>query len=39
MPKDETGEKKSITQKIIIKRMRVKIKIINKLEGIKKLKG
>ena len=30
---------KSIKQKIIIKRMRVKIKIKNKLEGIKKLIG
>ena len=30
-------EKKSITQKIIIKTMRVKIKIKNKLEGIKKI--
>ena len=30
---------KSIKQKIIIKRMRVKIEIKNKLEGIKKLIG
>jgi hypothetical protein len=32
MLKDETGKKKSITQKIIIKRIRVKTKIKNKLD-------
>jgi hypothetical protein len=38
MSKDETGKKKISHTKIIIKRMRVKIKIKNKLEGIKKFK-
>jgi hypothetical protein len=36
MLKDET-EKKSITQKIIIKRVRVEIKIKNKSKGINKI--
>jgi hypothetical protein len=34
---DEIGKKSQSHKKIIIKRMRVKIKIKNKLEGIKKI--
>jgi hypothetical protein len=41
MPKDETRKKsitqKDLNQKIIIKRMRVKIKIKNKLESNEKI--